>query len=131
MSLFIAHFTDPHITLPHKPFKDVDALQNVKSIVHHINNLARKPDLTIITGDLAHEGLKEEYERLKSTLSMLSMPYYLIPGNHDDRDNLRTVFFNHHYFPNPGKFLNYVINDFPVRLIGLDTMVPNQGRGEL
>ena len=33
--------------------------------------------------------------------------------------------------PQAGEFLHYVLEDYPVRLIGLDTVVPGEPRGEL
>ena len=45
--------------------------------------LPRKPDLVIATGDLTDCGLVEEYEVLRDILKSLSMPVYLVPGNHD------------------------------------------------
>ena len=48
------------------------------------------PDVAIITGDLTECGLEAEYANLSTILGRtLSMPVYVIPGNHDRRDNLR------------------------------------------
>ena len=53
-----------------------------------IEALPRKPDLVIATGDLTDCGLVEEYEVLRDILEPLSMPVYLVPGNHDRRAEL-------------------------------------------
>jgi 3',5'-cyclic AMP phosphodiesterase CpdA len=58
------------------------------------------------------------------------MPVYLIPGNHDAREALRQVFDDHAYLPRSG-FLQYAIEDLPVRLIALDSLVPGKGYGAL
>ena len=39
-----------------------------------------------------------EYALLRELLSPLTMPFYLMPGNHDDRRNLREVFDDHPLF---------------------------------
>ena len=54
----------------------------------------------------------------------------MTPGNHDRRDNLRKVFADHSYLTEcEGPYLNYVIDDYPVCLIGLDTVVAEQAYG--
>jgi 3',5'-cyclic AMP phosphodiesterase CpdA len=68
---------------------------------------------------------------VKSQLDKLLMPCYLIPGNHDDRDLIRAIFSDHTYLPKTSEFLHYVIGDYPVRLVGLDTLVPGQEAGLL
>jgi 3',5'-cyclic AMP phosphodiesterase CpdA len=55
---------------------------------------------------------------------------YVIPGNHDNREEMRTAFLDKSYIPRDG-FIQYVIDDYPVRLIGLDTHVPNEPYGIL
>jgi 3',5'-cyclic AMP phosphodiesterase CpdA len=57
------------------------------------------------------------------------MPVYLIPGNHDDRHALATAFPTHAYLPRDGGFLHYVVEDHPLRIIALDTLVPGKGGG--
>jgi len=57
---------------------------------------------------------------------------YLIPGNHDRRDVFLDVFVDHAYLPRPGApFAHYVIEEHPVRLVGLDTATPGKSDGML
>ena len=58
------------------------------------------------------------------------MPVFLVPGNHDHRDNLRAVFPDHSYLPT-GPFLQYTVEDFPLRLVFLDTVIPGETGGEM
>jgi Icc protein len=58
------------------------------------------------------------------------MPLFAIPGNHDAREPMRQAFAGGGYLPREG-FLNYVIEDYPMRIIGLDTLVPGEGGGAL
>jgi 3',5'-cyclic AMP phosphodiesterase CpdA len=85
----------------------------------------------LITGDLTDDGRPEEYAALRELLAPLSMPYLLIPGNHDDRENLRRAFSDCSYLPKEGPYLHYVVEDYPVRLIGLDTTLPGETGGAL
>ena len=90
-----------------------------------------QPDAVIASGDLTDCGLVEEYELLRDCLKPLPMPVYLIPGNHDRRENMRLVFGGDGYLPMNGEYLHYTVEDLPLRLIGLDTVVPGKGHGEM
>ncbi|HMK80733.1 MAG TPA: phosphodiesterase [Xanthobacteraceae bacterium] len=93
--------------------------------------LRPRPDVVLITGDLTDCGLTEEYELLKKLLKRLPMPVYLVPGNHDRRDTLKAVFADWPSVVADPDFVQCVVDDFPVRLIGLDTLTPGSGAGAL
>jgi 3',5'-cyclic AMP phosphodiesterase CpdA len=57
------------------------------------------------------------------------MPVFVIPGNHDDRERLRRAFADQQYLPRDGTFLHYTVEDRPLRLIGLDTVIPGEISG--
>ena len=59
------------------------------------------------------------------------MPVYLVPGNHDRRAELFAEFGSDGYLKNDDGFLHYTIEGHEVRLIGLDTVVPGHGHGEM
>ena len=83
----------------------------------------------IITGNLTDCGLAEEYAELAHRLKLLAhVPVFLIPGNHDRRDVMRQSF---PALPDNSGFIQYVIDDFPVRLIILDTVVAGATYGYL
>ena len=96
-----------------------------------MDSLAPRPDAVLVTGDLVERGETEEYERLRALLDPLTMPAYLIPGNHDDRENLPRVFDGHRYLPRDSGFIQYVVEDWPVRLVALDTLIPGESGGRL
>ena len=62
-------------------------------------------------------------------LARLTAPAYVIPGNHDDRGRMLAAFDDHGYLPREGEFLHYVVEDHPLRLIGLDTVIPGEVGG--
>jgi len=41
------------------------------------------PDLLIISGDLTQRAKRREFEQVEKFLNQLTMPYFIIPGNHD------------------------------------------------
>ncbi|NHJ13169.1 MAG: metallophosphoesterase [Candidatus Thorarchaeota archaeon] len=62
-----------------------DALQSILSRIEKRSERTPSP-LILITGDLTTEGLLEEYEEFADALSGISVPYVIIPGNHDERN---------------------------------------------
>lgn len=49
-------------------------------------------DLVLLTGDLADDGSVAALDRLRAAVDEFSSPILAIAGNHDDLDNVRTVF---------------------------------------
>jgi Icc protein len=91
-----------------------------------------QPDVVLITGDLTECGLVREYTNLSAMLGRtLSMPVYVIPGNHDRRENLRANLGHLAGVTTDPHFVQYAVEDHPVRLIMLDTLVPGANHGEL
>lgn len=109
----------------------VDTTPMLCACVRHILALGRRPDAVVLSGDLVDAGLPEEYAALRELLAPLPMPLYLMPGNHDERDALRSGFPEHAYLRQSANFVQYVIEDHPLRLVALDTLIPGQTGGEL
>jgi 3',5'-cyclic AMP phosphodiesterase CpdA len=131
--MLIAQITDTHIKLPGRlAYGRVDTAAMLERCVAELCALDPQPDLLVITGDLVDLGRAAEYEHLSSLLAPLQMPLLAVPGNHDERSAFRTAFAHHAHLPAQG-FLQFVAEPagMPVRLIGLDTLVPLEGRGEL
>ena len=127
--MLVAHITDTHITSPGTRFYSiVDTAGALARAIAAINRLDPSPDLVVLTGDLVESGKPEEYAHLHSLLAPLRMPLLAIPGNHDARDPMREAFAGDAYLPRHG-FLNYAIEGYPMRIIGLDTLTPGEGGG--
>src|SRR5207237_9481603 len=95
-----------------------------------VTRLDPLPDVTGITGDLVDRGEPAEYDHLRHLLAPLRMPVYIIPGNHDAREPLRAAFGADGYLSGDG-FIQYAIEDYPLRLVALDTLVAGKHHGEL
>jgi 3',5'-cyclic AMP phosphodiesterase CpdA len=108
----------------------IDSNRALADAIDHVLSMDRRPDLVVLTGDLVDEGRPEEYEMLREILAALPIPHLVIPGNHDDRDNLRTAFRDHTYLPREGP-LHYCVDDYPVRIIGLDSTVSGVHHGHI
>jgi 3',5'-cyclic-AMP phosphodiesterase len=91
-----------------------------------------RPDVVIITGDLTECGLDTEYANFAAIIARtLSIPVYVIPGNHDHRENFRAGLAHLPGVCADPTFVQYAIDDHPVRLVMLDTLVPDASHGIL
>lgn len=130
--MLIAQISDIHIAGPGKKTYNIAPMaENLASTVDHINQLDPIPDVVIVTGDIAMCGLEEEVDRAARILDKLQMPYYVVPGNHDDRSTLWSVMGKKACPSMVDGFINFVIDDYDVRLIGLDSTVPGEPGGEI
>ena len=91
-----------------------------------------RPDVVVLTGDLTECGLADEYATLSRLVDRyLPMPVFVIPGNHDRRENFRAALASMPGVTIDPVYVQYTVDDYPVRLVMLDTLVPGSGHGEL
>jgi 3',5'-cyclic-AMP phosphodiesterase len=143
--MILAQITDPHIVERGKLYRcpvqgnapdaertrvEFDTAPYLAQAVAALNALMPRPDVTVLTGDLVDHGEPEEYAHLRELIAPLSMPVFVIPGNHDQREPLRAAFAQDGYLPADG-FLQYTIDDWPLRLVALDTTIPGHHHGTL
>lgn len=130
--MLIAHISDCHIPRGRKKAYDVvPTAENLERCVAHINQLIPKPDVVLITGDITYSGLREEAERTADILEKLQYPFYLIPGNHDNRSTLWDIFSKGACPDRDNDFINYVVDGYDICLIGMDSTVPGAPGGEI
>ena len=97
-----------------------------------VARLNPRPDVVVVTGDLTDCGLDTEYANLSGMLRTLApMPVFVIPGNHDQRSNLRDGLKHLPGVTADPQYVQYAVDDYPVRLVMLDTLVPGAAHGEL
>ena len=130
--MIIAQLSDFHARPHGRPaYGVIDTNAAIRRAIDAVLAMPLQPDCVLVTGDLTDCGLAEEYAIVRDELERLPMPVYLVPGNHDRRENfVAALAAQRDYLPSDGP-LNYVIEDFPVRLIGLDTLVPGESGGAL
>ena len=129
--VFLVQLTDLHIREPGRlAYGRIDTAPYLQRAVQTVLGLRQRPDAVVITGDLSDFGRAGEYAHLAQLLAPLSMPVYLMPGNHDERDQLRRSFPTHTYL-GQGGFIQYSVNVGGLRLLAIDTCVPGQSHGAL
>jgi len=109
----------------------VDTAACLERCVQRIVGLNPMPDLVVATGDLVDTPDPTAYGLLREILAKLPLPVYLMPGNHDGRQALRAAFPDHRYLSREGEFLQYAVDEYPVRLLALDTVIPGRPEGTL
>ncbi|CRM30102.1 3',5'-cyclic adenosine monophosphate phosphodiesterase CpdA [Pseudomonas sp. 25 E 4] len=129
----VAQISDLHLKAGQRlTYGVVDTLGALRRAVDHLNASHPRPDIVVISGDLVDFGRADEYAVLHPELARLHMPCYLVPGNHDARGPLLDAFADHAYLPRSAQApLDWVVDDHPLRLIGLDSTIPGSHGGQL
>ncbi len=93
------HLSDLHFR---KQYEDWGFQALLKRLPDPLENLvlclekekAQGLDFVLLTGDLSHDGTKEDYSILRSTLNQTleGIPWAALPGNHDDRAAFAALF---------------------------------------
>ena len=130
--MLIAQLTDLHIRPRGKAAcRVVETNMFAARAFRAVTDLRDSPDAVVLTGDLTANGLASEYEVLAVLLRRLPIPVFVIPGNHDQRGPLRQCLGHLPLGRSDAQFVQYVVEDFPVRLVMLDTLVPGATHGDL
>ncbi len=90
------------------------------------------PDFFVVTGDISEGGKREGYERVREALNRMPRPVYIVPGNHDKRDFFLEIFGREAPVEEDIRpYICYTLDDYPVRVIVLDTSIPGCHSGGL
>jgi 3',5'-cyclic AMP phosphodiesterase CpdA len=126
--MIIAQISDTHIALD-----TPDAEQRIRDFertISDVNMLDPAPDVIVHTGDVVHNGRPDEYAEAVRILARARAPVYVIPGNKDDRTNMRAAFSQRGYLRPGSDFIEYAVEDYPVRLIAVDTLHTRSNKGD-
>ena len=128
----IVQVSDPHIPADGFLFDRVDACARVQASVEMIAAAGCSPDVLVLSGDLADRAEAEAYIRLRPVIDAALLRFgaklLVAPGNHDDVGLLRAHLLGQN--PEPGP-LDEVVRVAGLRLIGIDSSVPDEVYGEL
>jgi Icc protein len=126
--MIIAQISDTHIALD-TPDAD-QRISDFERTIADINALDPAPDVIVHTGDIVHNGRQDEYAQAAAILAHACRPVYVLAGNKDDRANLRAAFAAGGYLDADSSFIDYAIEDYPIRLIAVDTLNTHSNKGD-
>jgi 3',5'-cyclic AMP phosphodiesterase CpdA len=117
--VLVAQITDIHLGYdPGNP--DEYNRQRLNRTLAALKAMVPAPDLLLVTGDIADNGDdRDSYQRFAEAIAEL--PFRVCPamGNHDSREIFREVFPD---TADAGGYIQYAIDDLPVRILVLDTL---------
>jgi Icc protein len=129
--VLIVQITDMHVSVPGKLFgKRVDSRAAFERTISRVLSLKPQPDLVLLSGDLVETGVAEEYDFIVPQIARLACPVLAVPGNHDIRDEMLRK-LPQCVQQQSGGHLSFVHDELPVRIIGLDTIIPGDVHGEI
>jgi Icc protein len=123
--VLIVQITDTHI------MRGGAQARYLSETIAWINAMRPRPAAVVLSGDTANDGQREQYEILRDMLARCEIAVYLVPGNHDRRGPLRDALPNAHFPGATGERLNFALDAYPVRMIGIDTSEPGRLGGHL
>jgi 3',5'-cyclic AMP phosphodiesterase CpdA len=132
----ILHMSDPHI-LPNaeERLHGADTAGNLRRAAAHIRAMQITPDAVIISGDLTRSGEAEGYVHLRQLiaeeLEPFGAPVLLNLGNHDLRVPFRQVILGQAAAEDEDEPYFYSRMIGPVRVIMLDSKIPESHHGAL
>jgi len=117
--LLVAQITDVHLGFdPGNP--DELNRHRLDRTLRRLAEMEPRPDILLVTGDIADNGDDaDSYRRFREATAGFPVPVFPAMGNHDSRP----CFLKE--FPETGTadgFVQYAIEDFPVRILVLDTL---------
>ncbi len=126
--MIIAQITDTHISLD---ARGAERIRDLEACVRDVNALSPQPDIVIHTGDISHNGARDEYECAAGLLREITAPLHVIPGNRDNRSELRRAFADICGLAEGDDFIQFKIDLPGLNLIALDSTTDTTNKGLL
>jgi 3',5'-cyclic AMP phosphodiesterase CpdA len=122
--MLIAQVSDIHAS------PDNDNLQRFYRVLTWLSHL--RPDVLVLTGDLTDGHWLEGYLQIASWLKQQPYPTLLLPGNSDDRRQMKAVWGERQWADDaPAGMLNFTHHGAGLRLVGLDSTIDNEDYGSV
>lgn len=117
--MLIAQITDVHLGFD-RGNPDENNRKRLDETLRALTGMSPPPDLLLVTGDLVeYSDDGAGYAAMRDILSALPFPAFPALGNHDGRTAFAAAFPQ---VSTAGGFVQYAIEDWPLRILVLDTL---------
>lgn len=120
--ILIAQLTDLHIGFGQTepvPAHEMENVRRFRQAVDAVTGFRRKPDLLLLTGDLADPAAEWTYKALQQEIAKIGIPIQMGLGNHDKRAPFQSVFGEQDFIE--GKLHSFT-DIGPIRIVMIDTL---------
>ena len=125
--MLIAQITDLHIGFDRDNPHELN-IRRLNLVIDQINDMRRKPDLLIVSGDLVENvDYKRAYRHMEALVKRWQGPILWAVGNHDSRDGLREVLPEVPLDENG--FIQFEAQHGDLRFVVVDTLDPGRHGG--
>ena len=129
--MLIAQLSDTHLKAGDDEESRWGSRENdLRACVADIMELEEPVDCVLHTGDMAQFGRPEDYALVSDIVEPFALKFFPVPGNRDHRSGLVSEFLGDR-MPRHQPFIIYAVDEFPVRLIGFDTLSAETMMGDL
>ncbi len=125
----LIQITDLHLVVPGSRLHGLDPLGRLDRCLDDVATRHADAEICVISGDLTDRGEPSAYDALKTRLENFPLPVVLMLGNHDNRENFRSVFSD--YPVDDNGFVQSSTQTSWGEILCLDTLAPGRREGEL
>lgn len=118
-------FADPDERLFGIPTREL-----LEAVLAHVQQSGLRPDHVVVTGDHTHDERPETYAAVRELLEPFLDRLWPLPGNHDDRAELRSAFADRIAGDGTDR-INFAFDAGDWLCLGLDTHVPGAVGGRI
>ncbi len=116
--------SDTHVVGEGRRYRGLaDTARYLSEAIAAVNALVPAPAFAVVTGDLCHHGSRAEYAHFARLFAPLRVPYYVIPGNHDNPARLCEVLPPASFGGAGRDAFAYALDAGGLRLLALDSTV--------
>ena len=89
----IVQLSDMHLSADETVYRyEVSPWERLRLVLEALAHETQKPELIVISGDVAHDHAEETYVKVRALFEPLGTEYRVLPGNHDSPELIRKVF---------------------------------------
>jgi 3',5'-cyclic-AMP phosphodiesterase len=88
-----------------------------------------RPDIAVVSGDLVEDGWADGYYEIDRITGRLDCPCFLLPGNSDQRVQVRAAFNHVNYWTRPDA-MHFAVPAGDFLILGLDVTIDGDNHGD-